>query len=88
MEDNEKVTTIVHEEGCTCDSLTINGIKTIDMPLEEVKVVIKKLIGKTVDMAILQDLLIRLVDILGEYEDLCYCEQCGDYASKYTFRLE
>lgn len=88
MEKDKRIISVVHEEGCTTDSLTINGIETIDMPLEEVKGVIKKLIDKTDDIAMLQDVLIRIIDTLGEYEDTGYCEQCGDYGSKYTLRIQ
>ena len=44
--------------GCTCDSLTINGVETIDMDKEAIKDVIKKLIDKEDDLGTLQSILI------------------------------
>ena len=73
--------------GCTCDSLTINGVETIDMDKEAVKDVIKKLINREDDLGILQSILIDLVEFQGEFEDLGHCDQCGDWITKYTVEL-
>ena len=73
--------------GCTCDSLTINGVETIDMDKEAIKDVIKKLINREDDLGILQSILIDLVESQGELEDLGHCDQCGDWITKYTVEL-
>ena len=73
--------------GCTCDSLTINGVETIDMDKEAIKDVIKKLIDKEDDLGTLQSILTDLVEIQGEFEDLGHCEQCGDWITKYTLEI-
>ena len=73
--------------GCTCDSLTINGVETIDMDKEAIKDVIKKLIDREDDLGTLQSILIDLVETQGEFEDLGHCEQCGDWITKYTVEL-
>ena len=73
--------------GCTCDSLTINGVETIDMDKEAIKDVIKKLINREDDLGILQSILIDLVEFQGEFEDLGRCDQCGDWITKYTVEL-
>ena len=73
--------------GCTCDSLTINGVETIDMDKEAIKDVIKKLIDREDDLGTLQSILIDLVETQGEFEDLGRCEQCGDWITKYTLEI-
>ena len=73
--------------GCTCDSLTINGVETIDMDKEAIKDVIKKLIDREDDLGVRQSILIDLVEFQGEFEDLGHCDQCGDWITKYTVEL-
>ena len=73
--------------GCTCDSLTVDGVETIDMDKEAVKKVIKKLIDKVDDLGTLQSILINLVETQGDFEDLGHCEQCGDWITKYTLEI-
>lgn len=73
--------------GCTCDSLTVDNVETVDMDKEAVKDVIKKLIDREDDLGTLQSILIDLVETQGEFEDLGHCEQCGDWITKYTVEL-
>ena len=73
--------------GCTCDSLTVDNVETVDMYKEAVKDVIKKLIDKEDDLGTLQSILIDLVETKGEFEDLGQCEQCGDWITKYTLEI-
>ena len=73
--------------GCTCDSLTIDNVETIDMDKEAIKDVIKKLINREDDLGVLQSVLIDLVEFQGEFEDLGHCDQCGDWITKYTVEL-
>ena len=73
--------------GCTCDSLTVDNVETVDMDKAAVKDVIKKLIDREDDLGTLQSILIDLVETQGEFEDLGHCEQCGDWITKYTVEL-
>ena len=73
--------------GCTCDSLTVDDVETVDMDKEAVKDVIKKLINREDDLGVLQSVLIDLVEFQGEFEDLGHCDQCGDWITKYTVEL-
>lgn len=73
--------------GCTCDSLTVDDVETVDMDKEAVKDVIKKLINREDDLGVLQSILIDLVEFQGEFEDLGHCDQCGDWITKYTVEL-
>lgn len=78
---------IVNVTGCTCDSLTIDGVETVDMKVEDVKEAIKKLVDKETDLGTLQSVLMDLVETQGDFEDLGHCEQCGDWITKYTVEL-
>ena len=73
--------------GCTCDSLTVDNVETVDMDKEAVKDVIKKLINREDDLGVLQSVLIDLVEFQGEFEDLGRCDQCGDWITKYTLEI-
>lgn len=73
--------------GCTCNSLTVDDVETVDMDKEAVKDVIKKLIDREDDLGVLQSILIDLVEFQGEFEDLGHCDQCGDWITKYTVEL-
>ena len=73
--------------GCTCDSLTVDKVETVDMDKEAIKDVIKKLIDREDDLGTLQSILMDLVEIRGDCEDLGRCEQCGDWITKYTLEI-
>lgn len=73
--------------GCTCDSLTVDDVETVDMDKEAVKDVIKKLIDRENDLGTLQSILMDLVETRGEFEDLGHCDQCGDWITKYTLEI-
>lgn len=78
---------IVNITGCTCDSLTVDDVETVDMDKKDVKEVIKKLIDRENDLGTLQSVLMDLVETQGEFEDLGNCDQCGDWITKYTVEI-
>ena len=78
---------IVSITGCTCDSLTVDDIETVDMDKKDVKEVIKKLVDREDDLGTLQSVLIDLVETRGDFEDLGHCDQCGDWITKYTVEI-
>lgn len=78
---------VQHTDGCTYGSLTINGVETVDMPMNAVKSALKTLIDKEEDLAVLQELLMHIVDSEGNYKDLGRCETCGDYIMEYTLEV-
>lgn len=61
---------IVSTTGCTCDSLTVDGVETINMKVEDLQEVVKKVVEKTADIGLLQNTLINLVECIGEWEYL------------------
>ena len=76
-----------YTDGCICTSLTVDGKETVDMSKEELKEVICKLLDKESDLGVLQDIWRNLVTSQGECEDLDYCEECGDYITRYTLEI-
>lgn len=68
-------------------SLTIDGIPTIDIPIDEFKKVIHQLIDRESDLGTLQNIWIHLMEQQGEYEDIGYCEYCEDLVTKYTLEI-
>lgn len=78
---------IIGVSGCTCDSLTIDGVETADMDKRDIKDVVKKLIDNTNDLGTIQSILMDLVESQGDFEDLGTCEQCGDWITKYTVEI-
>jgi hypothetical protein len=75
---------INYTSGYTCDSLTIDGIESFDMPAEDIKEAIVLSLNKVEDIAALQNILISVLEEAGEFEDLGHCEQCGDFIYSYT----
>lgn len=73
--------------GCICDSLTIDGVETIDLPTDKIKDTIKMLVDKESDLGLLQSILINFIESNGDYEDLGTCEECGDLITKYTLKI-
>ena len=73
--------------GCICDSITIDGIETIDLSIDKIKDTIKTLINKETDLGLLQSILIDFIESKGDYEDLGTCKECGDTIYKYTLKI-
>lgn len=74
--------------GCVCDSLSIDGVETIDMQEQDFKNVIYKLIDRESDIAVLQSIYKDLMESQGEYESSDEpCECCGDYVTTYTLNI-
>lgn len=76
-----------YTSGCICDSLSIDGVETIDMSIEDFKKVLYKLLAREQDLGALQSIFMDLMLSQGEYESSDKpCECCGDYIS--TCKLE
>lgn len=76
-----------YTDGCICDSLTVDGIETVDISINDFKKVLYQLIDRETDLGTLQSIMIKLMEQQGEYEDLGHCSCCGDYITKYTLEL-
>ena len=74
-------------EGCTADSLTIDGVETIELLPYEIADVIRHLVGRCKDIAILQEMLAMLIESDKEsVRSISHCDQCGD--DIYNYKLE
>ena len=74
-------------EGCTADSLTIDGVETIELPPYEIADVIRHLVGRCKDKGLLKEMLVTLIE--SDKESTCtisQCDQCGD--DIYNYKLE
>lgn len=74
--------------GCTAYNLTIDGVEASELPPYEIADIIRHLLGRCKDIAILQELLEMLIE--HDKESVCaisHCDQCGDTIYNYTLRL-
>ena len=79
---------IEYTEGCVCDSLTIDGVESIDLTENQMKDAIIKMIDKVDDIAVLQSVIINIIEYIGEYSHSKEpCECCGDYVDNYKLEI-
>ena len=74
-------------DGCICNSLTIDGTETIELPLQKVKDTIKTLIDKETDLGLLQSILIDFIETKVNYKYLYTCSDCGDSVYETTLEI-
>ena len=78
---------IVYTEGCIDTGLTVDGRLFNELPLEEQKAIMHKIIDSAPDSSYLQDMLIEYTQTAGEYEYLYTCEECGDSVCEWTLEI-
>lgn len=78
---------IVYTEGCVDTGLTVDGRLFNELPLEEQKAIMHKIIDSAPDSSYLQDMLIEYTQTAGEYEYLYTCEECGDSVCEWTLEI-
>lgn len=77
-----------YTEGCVHDSLSVDGVETIDMKIEDFKNVLHKLLDRETDLGTLQQVFMTLMVQQGKYEcDDEPCEQCGDFTTTFTLNI-
>ena len=75
-------------DGCTADSLTIDGVETIELPPYEIADVIRHLVGRCKDKGILKEMLAMLIEHDKESVcDISHCDQCDDAIYSYTLEI-
>ena len=78
-----------YTSGCICDSLSVDGVETIDMSPDKLREVIHELVDREQDLAVLQDLFMSCVQSQGEYSSSDEpCECCGDFVTTYTLEIQ
>ena len=65
-----------YTDGCICTSLTVDDVETIDMPIEELKSVVKTLFDREENEEVLQTYFLNLITSVGE----CYLLEYGSGA--------
>lgn len=79
---------LLYRIGCTCDAMTIDGIETIDIPINDFKNTLKILIDKETDIGILQNIFKTILECNGtEKSSAEPCECCGDYICEYKMKI-
>lgn len=74
--------------GCTCTSLEVDGVESIDMPLNNFKKAIHKMIDNTNDLGELQMIFTNYMELHGKHTDHGVCECCGDHIDSYSLTIE
>jgi hypothetical protein len=77
---------LVVTRGCVCDAVEIDGENEMDLTDEQRQEVLDR-IFKKLKPSDLNQLLWKIVEIYGEYEDLGECEECGDTICSYTWEI-
>lgn len=74
--------------GSDCDSLTLEGVETADLPVEKLQEALVKVIKSISKEDVLQDILICIMEGQGKYKCLGSCEQCGDTINEFTLNID
>lgn len=79
--------TLNYIEGCTANSLTIDGIEVSELPYYQIIDVIHYIVSRRKDKWILKEMLAMLIEHDKESVcDISHCDQCGD--DIYNYKLE
>lgn len=78
---------IVYTDGCVVLGLTVDGGLFNELPLEEQKEIMHKVIDNTTGSSYLQSMLIEYVQTAGEYKYLYTCEECGDSVCEWALEI-
>lgn len=77
--------------GCVYNDLKINNIDANNINIDELQDICKKLIDKTTDKDMLQQIIIDYVCYLDRSEldnyDSYHCDTCGDYVETYELEV-
>lgn len=74
--------------GCACDSLTLDGVEAVGLPIEKLQKALLKVIKSISKEDVLQDILICIMEGQGEYKCLGSCEQCGNTINEFTLNID
>ena len=78
---------IVVTEGCVCDAVEIDGKNMMDMSDEEKRSFFIEF-AKKAPLDYISNFMFKIVPIIGEYEELGHCEECGNSISRHTLELD
>ena len=78
---------LIYTDGCMATSLSVDGKESIDIPMEDFKKVIHRIVDKIDDLAELQDIFMNFVSCNGKCIDEYQCSCCGDYVTTYKIKI-
>lgn len=75
--------------GCTAYKLTIDGVEVSELPPYEIADVIRHLVGRCKNKALLEEMLASLIE--SDKESVCsisHCDQCDDDIYNYKLVIQ
>lgn len=78
---------LIYTNGCTAASLTVDGVESIDMNMEDFRKVIHRIVDKIEDISELQDIFKNFMELNGELTGEYTCLCCGDYVTTYKIKI-
>lgn len=78
---------LVYINGCTAASLTVDGVESIDMNMEDFRKVIHRIVDKIEDISELQDIFKNFMELNGDLTDEYTCLCCGDYITTHKIKI-
>lgn len=76
-----------YTEGCICDSISVDGIESIDMDINDFKKVVTLLLIRENDLSVLQTTFMECMQSQGEFMRSGPCGCCGDFITTYTLEI-
>ena len=82
---------LIYTNGCTAASLTVDGVESIDMNMEDFRKVIHMIVDKIEDISELQNIFKNFMELNGELtgeltgEYTCLC--CGDCVTTHKIKI-
>lgn len=78
---------LVYTNGCPAASLTVDGVESIDMNMEDFRKVIHMIVDKIEDISELQDIFKNFMELNGELTGKYTCLCCGDCVTTYKIKI-
>ena len=75
-------------DGCTAYNLTIDGVEVSELPPYQIADIIRHLVGRCKDKALLKEMLAMLIEHdKGSVCDISHCDQCDEAIYSYTLEI-
>lgn len=78
---------LVYTNGCTVTSLSVDGVESIDMNMEDFRKVIHMIVDKIEDISELQDIFKNFMELNGELTGEYTCLCCGDCVTTHKIKI-
>lgn len=78
---------LTYTDGCIAHNLDIDNKEIEDFTLQEQKDIFKSLIDKYGDNPTIQNMIIDFLELNGNAEFICHCDECSDDIYKYTLTI-